>query len=99
MYTAEQVPDLAHELASLHELAQGMARPMGQPTAGWPVGSIEDKLGDYLGRARQLAAKFGPASMTIGVGIPFGAQISLTWNIEAEPEGGATVSFPSASPR
>jgi len=82
MYTAEQVSELAHELASLYELAQGIAQPMAQPTAGWPASSIEDKLRQYLERARALAAKFGPQSLSVGVGIPFGAQISLTWDHE-----------------
>jgi len=89
MYTSQQVSELAHELAALYELAQGIAPPVGQPTAVWPAGSIEDRLRDYLERARAIAARFGPQSLSVGVGIPFGAQISLTWDMKAEPDSGA----------
>lgn len=87
MLKAEDVPELSKELAALFKLGQEMAAMQTPAIPGWPWGDIEDKLRVYLERARALAAKFGPESLSVGVGIPFGAQISLTWDVRDRREG------------
>ena len=87
MLKAEDVPELSKELAALFKLGQEMAAMQTPAIAGWPWGDIEEKLRVYLERARALVAKFGPESFSVGVGIPFGAQISLTWDVRDRPEG------------
>lgn len=92
MLKAEDVPELSKELAALFTLGQAMApmQPQAmqpQAMAGWLWGDPEDKLREYLERARALAAKFGPDSLSVGVVIPFGVQISLTWDVKDRPEG------------
>ena len=39
----------------------------------------EEKVGEWLKKARGIAKKYHPQSFAVSVGIPFGAQVSFTW--------------------
>jgi len=85
MFTAQQSDELSQELAELYNLGrqiQALPSPLSEtPTQevfAWKS-DLEEKMREYVERARKLAEKLGPSSMTISVGFPWGAQISMTW--------------------
>jgi len=72
-------PELERDLIELMNLREMMGFrseiTMG-PTARFPG---EEKVGEWLKKAREIANKYHPQSFAVSVGIPFGAQVSFTW--------------------
>lgn len=64
------------ELMKLQEITRLQPEIMMGPTAQFPG---EDKIGEWLKKAREIANKYHPQSFGVSVGIPFGAQVSFTW--------------------
>ena len=93
MFDAQQVDELAADLAALFESGQGTAPVQPQAMAGFLWPDPEAKLKEYLERARALAKKFDPDSVSVGVMIPFGAQISLSWDVKDGSEGQTRVAY------
>ena len=50
--------------------------------------SKEDVIKQWLNKAREIARKYNPDSFSISAGIPFGAQLSFTWNKKEVGEKG-----------
>ncbi len=85
MLKAEQVDEFSRELAALNELGQEIAKvsqEIARPSVDFARAGLEEKLREYLERARKLAEKFGPESFSVSVGFPLGVQVSLTWSSE-----------------
>jgi hypothetical protein len=80
MFPTGQSDELSQELAELYNLAEQIRSFSETPgERALLKQDLEEKMREYVERARKLAEKFGPSSMTISVGFPWGAQISLTW--------------------
>jgi len=66
------------------DLAEFMAsqKPIQERAAGASqIGLNQDgAVGELLQKAQKIADKYHPASMTVTVGVPFGANVSFTWN-------------------
>jgi len=74
-------PELERDLIEIMNLREMIGfRPeitMG-PTARFPG---EEKVGEWLKKAREIANKYHPQSFAVSVGIPFGAQVLFTWHL------------------
>lgn len=72
-------PELERDLIELMNLRDTIGfQPeitMG-PTARFPG---EEKIGEWLKKAREIANKHHSQSFSVSVGIPFGVQVSFTW--------------------
>jgi hypothetical protein len=80
MFPAEQSGELSQDLAELYDLGRQIQSLSETPERGvFAKKDLEEKMREYVERARKLAEKLGPSSMTISVGFPWGAQISMTW--------------------
>ena len=72
-------PELERDLVELMKLHKAFTLEPGitmVPSARFPG---EDKIGDWLKKAGEIVSKYHPKSYTIGIGIPFGAQLSFSW--------------------
>lgn len=72
-------PELEKDLFELMNLREMMGF-RSEITMGSTAGVLrEEQIGRWLRKARDIANKYHPQSFTVGVGIPFGAQVSFTW--------------------
>ncbi len=72
-------PELERDLIELMNLREMIEfRP--EITMG-PIARFtrEEKIGEWFKKAREIANKYQPQSFAVSVGIPFGAQVSFTW--------------------
>ena len=74
-FPAELESDLIR-LIKLQEMVGAEKEIMMGPTAWFPN---EDRIRQLLRKAREIANKHHPQSFGVSVGIPFGAQVSFTW--------------------
>ncbi len=74
-FTPELERDLI-ELMNLREMMGFRSEITMGPTARFPG---EEKVGEWFKKAREIANKYDPQSFAVSVGIPFGAQVSFTW--------------------
>jgi len=76
-------PELERDLVEIMSLGEMTGFQPGAtvgPAARFPG---EDKVGILLKKAREIANKHHPQSFSVTAGIPFGAQVSFTWNLPA----------------
>jgi len=71
----DALTELPAELVEVWKLGRDIEDQNRYKDAKW----LEDRLRQWLERVRELAQKFGPASFTVALGVPFGVQVSLTW--------------------
>ena len=74
--------DLQKDLIELMKLQETLGFQ-----SGITMGTIarfpgEEKIREWLNKARGIANKYHPQSFTVSVGIPLGAQVSFTWQTE-----------------
>ncbi len=74
-------PELEKDLIEIMNL-QEMVGPLPEITMGTTARFPgKEKVGQLLKKAREIANKHHPQSYSVGVGIPFGAQVSFTWHL------------------
>ncbi len=78
-------PELERDLIEIMNLGNtiGLRRESMMGTTARFAG--EEKVGELLRKARQIANKHHPQSFAVSVGIPFGAQVSFTWDLPDRP--------------
>jgi hypothetical protein len=80
-FTPELEKDLV-EIMNLQEMAGSLQEITMGPTARFPG---KEKVGELLKKAREIANKHHPQSYSVGIGIPFGAQVLFTWHLHNYP--------------
>ena len=68
--------EMQHALIELWRIQEDIQTQKTLKGSDW----IEEKLRELLQKVRQFVDKYGPQSYTVGVGIPWGANVSFTWS-------------------
>jgi hypothetical protein len=69
--------DLAMEMVELDRLAKEVSAAKYQnevATAG-----LKERVEDWVDKVKEVADRFGPASYTISLNVPWGVSVSFTW--------------------
>ena len=74
-----QSEDMAKQLVEIWEIQKDIKQQMEAGFKGkdW----MENKIRELLEKAKSVAALFKASGMTVNVGFPFGASVSLSWEL------------------